>query len=68
MKGSSIMLFEYVTMVGIPLLLFIVVILSPISGAGLFREALLALIGIGSVVFGAVALLDVYYRGSKKHE
>jgi|GEM_PF-1095653 hypothetical protein len=68
MKGSSIMLFEYMTMVGIPLLLFLAVILSPISGAQIIRRALLALIGIASVVFGTVALVDVYYRGAKKNE
>ena len=62
MKGFQIMFFSYLTMIGIPVLLFLAAVLSPFSSARVLREALEILIGLGAVVFGIVGVLEVYKR------
>lgn len=67
MKASRIMLLEYVTMVGVPLLLIVSIILIPLHGIELLKRALLFLIAIGSVIYGAIGVKDVYVKGGEKN-
>ncbi len=67
MKGSRMMLFEYATMMGVPLLLWLLAVSSGFGGTASLRQALALLIGLGSLVYGAVGLRAVYFHGGRRH-
>jgi hypothetical protein len=66
MKASSLMIFEYMGMLGVPVLLTALAVSTfvPVSGAA--RAILLLLIGAGCLVYGAIAVREVYIHGGKK--
>ena len=68
MKASPIMFFEYLGMLGVPVLLLALAlsVLVPVPGA--VRTVLLLLIGAGCVVYGAVSVRTTYLHGGKKSE
>jgi hypothetical protein len=68
MKGSQLMLFSYLTMIGVPILLWIISVTSPVPQTASLREALAVLVGIGSIVFGAVGMREVFLHGGKTNE
>ncbi|MEM0075002.1 MAG: hypothetical protein QXG05_03135 [Nitrososphaerota archaeon] len=65
MRASRIMLLEYIAMLGVPVLLLIEVILTPFQGIAALRTAIIILIALGSVIYGAIGLRDVYIRGGR---
>ena len=68
MKASSIMFFEYVGMLGVPVLLIVLALFSLLSLGGTARTVLLLLIGAGCLVYGVISVRGVYLHGGKKRE
>jgi hypothetical protein len=68
MKASSIMIFEYMVMLGVPVLLLALALFALIPIGGTARTILLLLIGAGCLVYGAIAVRDIYIHGGKKSE
>jgi len=60
MKASPIMIFEYAGMLGVPALLVLLAILSLAGVGGTLRTVLLLLIAAGCLVYGAIAVREVY--------
>jgi hypothetical protein len=68
MKASPIMFFEYLGMLGVPVLLVLLALSALFSIDGIVRAALLILIGAGSLVYGGIAVREVYIHGGNKGE
>ena len=68
MKASSIMVFEYMGMLGVPVLLLALAVFALVPIVGVARTILLMLIGAGCLVYGAIAVRDIYIHGGKKSE
>jgi hypothetical protein len=68
MKASSLMIFEYMGMLGVPVLLLALALFALVPIAGVPRTVLLLLIGAGCLVYGAIAVRDIYIHGGKKSE
>jgi hypothetical protein len=68
MKASSIMIFEYMGMLGVPVLLLALALSALVPISGTVRTVLLLLIGAGCLVYGAIAVRDIYVHGGKKRE
>ena len=68
MKASSIMIFEYMGMLGVPVLLLALALFALVPVVGTLRTLLLLLIGAGCLVYGAIAVRDIYVHGGKKSE
>ena len=70
MKASPIMIFEYVGMLGVPALLVVLAILALVGVEGTVRTVLLLVIAAGCLVYGAIAVREVYghARPSSKRE
>ncbi|MGC8661820.1 MAG: hypothetical protein ACP5TZ_04890 [Nitrososphaeria archaeon] len=66
MKASKVMVLEYIAMMGVPLLLIISVIIIPFHGIEYARYALMVLVAIGSIVYGAIGIKDVYVKGERR--
>ncbi len=68
MKASILMFFQYLGMIGVPVLLLVFALstLAPVSGAA--RSVLLLLIAAGSVIYGAVGIREAFIHGGKKNE
>jgi len=66
MKASPIMFFEYVGMLGVPVLLMALAFSTLAPMAGTARTVLLLLIGAGCLVYGAVSVRTVYLHGRTK--
>jgi hypothetical protein len=66
MRGSQFMLFSYLTMIGVPILLWIISVTSPFPQTAPLREVLAILVGTGSIVFGAVGMREVFLHGGEK--
>jgi hypothetical protein len=69
MKASPIMFFEYVGMLGVPVLLMALAVFALVPVTGTARTVLLLLIGAGCLVYGAVSVRTVYLhgRGKRRH-
>jgi len=68
MKASSIMIFEYMGMLGVPVLLLALALSALVPVSGTVRTLLLLLISAGCLVYGAIAVRDIYVHGGKKSE
>jgi membrane-bound ClpP family serine protease len=68
MKASSIMVFEYLCMLGVPVLLLALAIFALVPTAGTARTILLLLIGAGCLVYGAISVREVYVHGGRRRE
>ncbi len=68
MKASSIMIFEYMGMLGVPVLLLVLAVFALVPIGGLPRTILLLVIGAGCLVYGAISVREVYVHGGKKRE
>ncbi|MDG6934064.1 MAG: hypothetical protein JRN68_05150 [Nitrososphaerota archaeon] len=68
MKGSTLMFFQYLGMIGVPVLIIILAILSPLSGSafGVVRDVVEILIGAGSIIYGAVSVRTIYIHGRRR--
>jgi hypothetical protein len=68
MKASPIMFFEYLGMIGVPVLLLLLALAALLSAGTLVMEVLLALIAAGCVIYGAIGIREVFVHGGKKRE
>jgi hypothetical protein len=68
MKASPIMFFEYVGMLGVPVLLMVLALFALLPIPGTARTVVLLLIGAGCLVYGAVSVRTVYLHGGRKSE
>ncbi|MDG7052248.1 MAG: hypothetical protein JRN19_07365 [Nitrososphaerota archaeon] len=66
MRESSIAILTYVTMIGVPVLLWVLAVTGPFMGLHFIRTALLGLTGIGAIIFGAVGINEVFIHGKKE--
>ena len=67
MKASPIMLFEYLGMLGVPVLLGALAFFALVlPAAGTVRTVLLLLIGADCLVYGAISVRTVYLHGGAK--
>ncbi len=67
MKASFFMFFDYLTMMGVPVLL-VLLALAALLGAGPgIRTVLLILIAAGTLVYGVIGIREVFVHG-RKHE
>jgi hypothetical protein len=68
MKASFLMFFDYIAMMGVPVLLILVAISAlvlPGSGTGAeVRTILFILIAAGAIVYGAIGIREAYLGGS----
>jgi hypothetical protein len=68
MKASSIMIFEYMGMLGVPVLLIALSVCALVPVEGVARTVLLLLIGAGCLVYGVISLRGAFLHGGKKRE
>jgi hypothetical protein len=68
MKASYLMFFEYLGMIGVPVLLLLLALSALLFPDALLQKVLLALIAAGSAAYGAVGFREVYFHGGKKRE
>jgi hypothetical protein len=66
MKASSILLFEYMGMFGVPALLMALAIFALVPVGGIARTVLLLLIGAGCLVYGAISMRGAFLHGGRK--
>jgi len=66
MKASYIMFFEYLGMIGVPVLLLLLALSALLFPNTLVQKILLAPIAAGSAAYGAVGVREVYIHGRKK--
>src|SRR5579885_317094 len=66
MKAAYIMLFGYITMIGIPVLLMLSSFVSPFSSVQLLRYTMNILVSIGSIVYGIVAIRAIYLHSERR--
>jgi len=65
MKASKVMVLEYISMMGVPLLLIISVIIIPFHGINDIKYVLMGLIAIGALIYGVIGIKDVYVKGER---
>ena len=66
MRASPIMFFNYIAMIGVPVLLGALAA-TVLFGAGrTIQVILLALIGAGCLIYGAIGIREAYIHGGKK--
>jgi hypothetical protein len=66
MRASRVMFLSYLGMVGVPLLLWLIAITSPLHQTQLFREVLAVLAALGALTFGFVGVRDAYVHGGSQ--
>ncbi len=68
MKASFFMFFNYLTMVGVPVLLVLLALSALFFPAGGIQTVLLILIAAGAIVYGAIGFREAFIHGRRKHE
>ena len=68
MKASYIMFFEYLGMIGVPVLLLLLALSALLFPGSMLQRILLVPIAAGSVVYGAIGIREVYFHGGGKRE
>ena len=66
MKASPIMLFDYLAMIGVPILLGLLAAAALFGAGRLVQIILLALIAAGCTIYFAIGLREAYVHGGKK--
>ena len=66
MKGFRIMIFNYIAMMGTPVLLAALAVTAALGIAGTVRTILLLLIAAGCLVYGAVGIREAFVHGGGK--
>ncbi len=68
MRASFFMFFDYVAMMGVPVLLVVLAVSTLFIPRGAFQTVLLVLIAAGALVYGAVGIREAFVHGRRKHE
>jgi hypothetical protein len=66
MKASPIMFFDYVAMIGVPVLLGALAAAALFGAGRTVQVVLLALIAAGCVIYCAIGIREAYVHGGKK--
>ncbi len=62
------MFFEYLGMLGVPVLLVVLSVFALAGVGGIPRIVLLVLIGAGCLVYGVISMRGAFFHGGKKRE
>jgi hypothetical protein len=65
-SGFRYMMFFYGAMAGVPVLLWLLSVLSAIDTANIAKIFLGFLIAIGSIIFGVVGIKEVFVHGKRE--
>ena len=68
MKASFFMFFNYLTMMGVPVLLVLLALDAAVIHSGALAAILRILIGAGCLVYGAVGIREVFVHGRRHRE
>jgi hypothetical protein len=68
MKASFFMFFDYVAMIGVPVLMILLALNAAFVHDGTVQAILLLLIGAGCIVYGAVGAREAFIHGGKRRE
>jgi hypothetical protein len=68
MKASYFMFFNYLTMMGAPVLLVLLALNAALLRSAVVQTVLLVLIGAGCIVYGAVGIREVFVHGRRRRE
>jgi hypothetical protein len=68
MKASFFMFFDYVAMMGVPVLLVLLALSTLFFPHRGVQTVLLILIAAGAVVYGAIGIRETFIHGGRKHE
>lgn len=63
MKASPLMFFNYIAMIGTPVLLAALAVTALIGIAGVVRTVLLLAIAAGCLIYGAVGIREAFLHG-----
>ncbi len=66
MKASPIMFFNYLGMIGVPVLLVVLAILALFAVAGIVQTVFLLLIAAGCLLYGVIGLREAFIHGGTK--
>jgi hypothetical protein len=67
-KASIFMFFNYLATIGVPVLMLLLVVNAAVFHQGTLQTVLLALIGAGCLVYGAVGIREVFSHGGSRRE
>jgi hypothetical protein len=65
MRASYIMFFEYLAMMGVPVLLMLLAISAVLFPGGIAQKVLLVPIAAGSVIYGVIGIREAFVHGGK---
>jgi hypothetical protein len=68
MKASFFMFFDYLTMMGVPVLLVLLALDAAVIHSGALEIALRILVGAGCIVYGAIGIREAFVHGRRRHE
>lgn len=68
MKASFFMFFDYLSMMGVPVLLVLLAAAAAFGVRGSVQTILLVLIAAGAAVYGAIGIREVFIHGRGKRE
>ena len=68
MRASHLMAFDYLTMMGVPVLLVLLVLNAALFHLDTLQTVLLVLIGAGCLVYGAIGIRVGFVRGRRRRE
>jgi hypothetical protein len=68
MKASFFMFFDYVAMMGVPVLLVLLALNAALFRVPGLQTALLALIAAGCAVYGAIGIRQAFAHGRRRRE
>jgi hypothetical protein len=68
MKASFFMFFNYVAMMGVPVLLVLLALDAAVIHSGALEIILRILIGTGCLVYGAIGIREVFVHVRRRHE
>jgi len=66
MKASPFMFFDYLGMIGVPVLLVVLAVLSLFAVGGIVQTVFLVLIAAGCLAYGVIGLREAFLHGGKK--
>ena len=66
MKASPFMFLNYLGMIGVPVLLVVLAVVSLFGGGGVLQTVLLALIAAGCLAYGVIGFREAFIHGGKR--
>jgi hypothetical protein len=67
-KASFFMFFNYLVTMGVPVLLLLLALDAMVIHSGILGTVLKILIGVGSLVYGAIGIREVFVHGRRRRE